>query len=100
MKTISDITCDNCKENYNLKIPDICFKCFASSIELKQNQSFLAKSWEALKSKDLAWHALLYIPLTVFIGYWFGFITEIFWIVGGIYIQILPEIRNWCVKKF
>jgi hypothetical protein len=92
----SKIICLVCKREFTLKIKDVCWPCCAGSV----GKYDITKSAFGYHSKLFAYHCLLYIPIAVFIGLHFGFFFEISWIMGGIYLLIIPTIRDWLARKF
>lgn len=101
---IENLSCLQCRQEYNIKLPEICKECAAKEVfnrlyEQSKIREQIDKKY-FWKGKIFAWHMLLYFPLCVFIGLKFGFDYEMFWIVGGLWTIILPYLRDWLASKF
>jgi hypothetical protein len=105
---MKDLSCLQCKQEFNIIVPDLCGDCMYKKFEenLNEEHKKLIEKYKQIdkehswKSKNFAYHMLLYLPLCYFICLKFGFWYEMAFIAGGIYLVILPTIRNWLVDKF
>lgn len=93
------ITCILCKQQYMIEIREICWPCSSEKFlqDLEKNYP-KSKFWK--NAKEFALWNLLYMPIAFFIGQKFGLEIELWWIGGGIYLQLLGPFHRWLLSKF
>jgi hypothetical protein len=97
MQTIK-VSCLLCKEEFVVGIDEICWPCSSHSFLLKLDKEDRAtKFWR--NAKEFALWTVIYLPVAVAIGREFGLTCELFWIGGGIFIQLLSPLHRWLLSK-
>lgn len=85
-----------CKQEYWVAIHPLCYPCAIGRV--KEPEYKKKHFWR--EAKRFSYHSLLYVPICIWICFYFGFWYEMSFILGGIYMQGLPGIRDWLMSKF
>lgn len=86
--------CLKCSSEIHFIPPDKCFKCLTPvMIEMKRQDKWRSR-------KRFAYHMLLYVPLTVALGFAFGLPINIAFVAGTIYMSLLPAVVDWLSIRF
>ena len=97
--TEKNIICENCKKEFKINEPKVCFEC-----------SFIRSDWTIITSKEIdsspkgsRWYKsklflyqlLLYGPISLFIGLNYGLSYEIVWVLGGVYLAMIKTMSDY-----
>ena len=108
-----DLTCITCNENFEIHFENYCHKCHPRMQQIEKMRNEIKYFTEEIKdrappkssffrfifSKKLALSFIVYLPVAIFIGLKFGYLYELSFVAGTIYIYLSTIIIDWLDER-